>query len=100
MGGIEALSPQTISRVEQVFRGVVPPERGAANALSRAAAFTNLFSSFYVHSTPFDRALLREVWSGCNGAQPGVGSACAPARFQANQRLDRFELPRGADGGS
>ncbi len=98
MSQVEALAPPTIARVAELFRGNVPFDRGAPNPLARAASFTNLFSTFYVHAIPFDRALLRRAWSGCNGAEQGSSSSCVTARFQANQRLDRFELSRAAAG--
>jgi hypothetical protein len=56
---------------------------------------TQLFSAYYNHAIPFDRAVLREAWSGCDGAAGGGVSACQTARLQVNTRLDRFELPRG-----
>jgi hypothetical protein len=99
MGPYDALSPPMLARVEKLFRGVVPAEPSAANGLQRALSLTNLFSSFYTHAIPFDRALLREGWSGCDGAGAAGASTCQTARVHANARLDRFELPRASLGG-
>jgi spermidine synthase len=97
MAQSELLNPGTIARIEQMFLGVVPPDRGQSNPVARAAQLTNLFSTFYVHAIPFDRALLRNAWSQC--ARGGeLASACQTARVHADSRLDRFELPRGTDG--
>jgi spermidine synthase len=95
IGSPEALSPQNIARVELLFRGLLPPEPASTNPLRRAANLTHLFSSYYTHAIPFDRAVLRSGWSGCDGAGGGGISSCQTARVQANTRLDRFELPRG-----
>jgi len=92
MRAYEAISPGYLARVEQLFTRAVPP-KGPANALQRAAALTNLFSSFYTHAIPFDRALLQESWSECNGAGE-LASGCQLARAQANERLDSFEMRR------
>jgi hypothetical protein len=92
MGSLEALSPATLARIEMMYRNAVPTNRSAENPVQRASAFTNLFASFYTHAIPFDRALLRASWSGCDGA--GAQSNCQTARVQANARLDRFELSR------
>jgi spermidine synthase len=94
----EALSPPILARVEKLFRGVLPPEPSARNGFQRAMSLTNLFSTFYTHAIPFDRALLREGWSGCDGTAGGPTS-CQTARVHANARLDRFELPRAPVGG-
>jgi hypothetical protein len=102
MGAYEAFAPPLLARVEKLFRGELPIDTAAGNGLQRAMSLTNLFSSFYTHAIPFDRALLRESWSGCDGGSGGT-SACQTARVHANARLDRFELPRGqlgGDGGS
>jgi spermidine synthase len=93
MAGLEAFSPQNLARVELLFRGQLPPDPAASDPLRRAASLTNLFSAFYNHAIPFDRAVLRSAWSGCSRAGDGV--TCQTARLQANTRLDRFELPRG-----
>ena len=92
MGGLEGISPPMVTRVEQLFRGQVPPEPGA-DPLRRAANLTSLFSNYYTHAIPFDRSVLREGWSGCDGAG-GDASRCRSARVHANAKLDRFELPR------
>jgi spermidine synthase len=99
MAQIEVLGPPTLARIEQIFRGTIPPDRGQANPVARAALFTNLFSTFYVHAIPFDRAVLRNVWSEC-GRGGDLASVCHTARVHADGRLDRFELPRGVDQGS
>jgi spermidine synthase len=93
MGNREVLSPQNIARVELLFRGQIPPEPASTNPLRRAASLTQLFSTFYTHAIPFDRAVLRAGWSGCSAAGDGV--SCQTARVRANTGLDRFELPRG-----
>jgi spermidine synthase len=95
MAGLEAFSPQSIGRVELLFRGMLPPDAAGADPLRRATQVTHLFSAFYNYAIPFDRAVLRAAWSGCDGASGGGVSACQTARIQANTRLDRFELPRG-----
>jgi spermidine synthase len=101
LAGVEAFSPQNLARVEALFRGALPRDAAAADPLRRATQVTQLFSTFYNHSIPFDRAVLRAAWSGCDGASGGAVSACQTARVQANTRLDRFELPRGSPfGGS
>ena len=94
----EAISPFTIARIETLFSGAPPPELTAGNSLQRATALTHLFSTYYTHAIPFDRALLRSGWSACDGGG-GPASSCQLARAQANARLDRFELPRGLLGG-
>ena len=93
MGGLEALSPPILARVERLYRGALPPD-SSGNPLQRALVLTNLFSTFYNHGIPFDRSLLRAGWSGCDGAGGG-SSSCQTARVNANARLDRFEVPRG-----
>jgi spermidine synthase len=99
MGAFDAFSPFLLARVEKLFRGVVVPDPAASNGFQRAMSLTNLFSSFYTHAIPFDRALLREGWSGCDGGAGGTASSCQGARMHANARLDRFELPRAQLGG-
>ena len=99
MAQVDVLSPQTIARVEQMFRGVIPPERAQTNPVARAALLTNLFSTFYVHAIPFDRAVLRNAWSEC-GRGGDLASTCHTARVHADGRLDRFELPRADNPGS
>ena len=96
MARSEALAPATLDRLEQIFRGVPPPRRGAVGPVDRANTFTSLFSKFYVYAIPFDRAVLRNVWAGCDGNAAG----CQMARMRANERFDRFEFPRAPAGGS
>jgi spermidine synthase len=96
MRAYDAISPPMLARIERLFSGTVPAD-ASGGSLQRATALTNLFSSFYTHAIPFDRALLRSGWSSCDGG--GVASSCEMARVQANTRLDRFELPRGQMGG-
>jgi spermidine synthase len=89
MGQQEALSPMAIARVEQLFRGSVPADPQQSNPLIRATRITQLFSVSYVHTIPFDRAILRDAWNEC-GNSGELGSACHTARLSANERLDHF----------
>jgi len=93
VGQTDALSPMAIARVERLFRGTVPADGKQGNPLGRAVGFSNLFSTSYVHAIPFDRSILRNVWNEC-GSGGELGAACHTARLHANERLDRFELPR------
>jgi hypothetical protein len=96
MEKVEGLTPMAIARVEQLFRDgmAANPQRG--NPLVRASGLTSLFSALYVHAIPFDRAILRNAWNECNDGG-ALGPACQTARVHANERLDRFELPRAAE---
>jgi hypothetical protein len=97
-GRVEALEPETIRQVVQLYRGELPATPRATNPAARALALTNLFASYYVHAIPFDRGLLRSVWSGCS-ARSGWASTCEQTRLLMNQQLDRFELSTSARGG-
>ncbi len=91
-GRSDLLAPAALGRIGQLLDGVVPVEPGVSDPLTRASRLSNLFSTYYVHAIPFDRALLRSAWGKCGG---GGAVACASARQRANRLLERFELPRG-----
>jgi len=93
----EALAPANIDGLERIFRRALPPDSSGRSPVARAVAFTRVFTTYYVYAIPFDRSLLRTVWGGCDG---GEASACQLARVQANERFERFELPRQDRGGS
>ena len=91
----EPLQPQTVEQLEDLFRGELPPPSHARDPVAHSMAFTNLFATYYVHAIPFEREMLRRMWSNC-GLNAPTASSCQQARQRANDRLDRFEIQRSA----
>jgi spermidine synthase len=101
LGRTAELQPQMIERIENLFRGELPPTPRAKTPLARATQLTSFFAGHYVHAVPFDRRVLSKIWSGCRG-NPKLAVACEQERLRVGERLDRFDLvglAGGADGG-
>src|SRR5262249_1852129 len=94
--GAAVLAPPMIARVAALFRGAPGLATAETNPAARAPALPHPSATFYVHAIPFDRNILRNVWSECarNGSE---AAACATARLRVDGRLGRFELPHAAD---
>jgi hypothetical protein len=83
---------ERIERIEDFFRGELPPTPGAPGPVARATQLTRFFDEHYVHAIPFDHGLLTQAWSGCRG-NLGSSASCEQARMRELGRLGRFELP-------
>jgi spermidine synthase len=97
-GGREELQPEVVARIERLFRGELPETPHAKNPLARATQLTGLFAGHYVHAIPFDRQLLRNAWSDCQGNR-SLDTSCQQARLQADERLERFDMDKAARSG-
>jgi spermidine synthase len=98
LGTRRELQPQMVETVGRLFRGELPPTPNAKTPVARATQLTTFFVQHYVHSTPFDRRVLGDVWSGCRG-NPRMTTLCQQERLRISDRLDRFELGVGAADG-
>jgi hypothetical protein len=57
-------------------------------SLEAATRATDVFTRFYHHAAPFDRAVLARIWDLCHDEQ---GGGCTAGREQAAARLGRLD---------
>jgi spermidine synthase len=85
------LEPQLIALIAGLYRGKLPTTPRARNSLFRAEQVTDFFAQHYIHAIPFERGLLREVWSQCGG-NPNLNTQCQQTRLRIDERLDRLQV--------
>ncbi len=95
IGEAGLLAPAALEQVEGLWRK--EPQLAGANGLQQAANLTHLFSIFYTHTLPFDRARLRDGWNSCS-SDGASATNCQMARSRANEQLLRFEIPDWSSG--
>ncbi|MEN8159545.1 MAG: hypothetical protein ABFS41_05665, partial [Myxococcota bacterium] len=97
LGDAPNLGPAALARVEELWRGGFRIAGGVGDGYWNAANLSHLFSIYYTHSLPFDRARLRDGWNACSN-DGGGATGCEVARARANERMMQFQVPRRASG--
>jgi len=85
-GGAVVLPAATIEALVALYQGRSLTATESPGPVNNALSTSNVYSSFFYHAFPFDRAAVVQAWSKCV-ADPRTVIPCSAARRKAEQEL-------------